>query len=150
MLTDFHGRDNQSFVLWEQRISSKAWALSLIFLSSCCVSPFLAQGDFHARSRFARFTIPVKKRGNTRSLGSSQITLSSQSPLVWLQPVWSPSSLLPYYSEMLLLMRQHLPNVDFQESFVGFHMARDEGLFILDWRQFYRPKNGSVRLDQSE
>ena len=37
-----------------------------------------------------------------------------------------------------------------KESFVGFHMARDEGLFILDWRQFYRPKNGSVRLDQSE
>ena len=37
-----------------------------------------------------------------------------------------------------------------KKSFVGFHMARDEGLFILDWRQFYRPKNGSVRLDQSE
>ena len=37
-----------------------------------------------------------------------------------------------------------------KKSFVGFHMARDKGLFILDWRQFYRPKNGSVRLDQSE
>ena len=37
-----------------------------------------------------------------------------------------------------------------KKSFVGFHMERDERLFILDWRQFYRPKNGSVRLDQSE
>ena len=25
-------------------------------------------------------------------------------------------------------------------------MARDEGLFILDWRQFYRLKNRSVSL----
>ena len=32
MLTDFHGRANQSFALWEQRISSKAWALSVILL----------------------------------------------------------------------------------------------------------------------
>ena len=32
-------------------------------------------------------------------------------------------------------------------SFVGFHMARDEGIFILDWRQFYRPKNRSVCLE---
>ena len=37
-----------------------------------------------------------------------------------------------------------------KKSFVGFHMAWDEGLFILDWRQFYRPKNRSVCLDQSE
>ena len=32
------------------------------------VSPFLAWGDFHARSRFARSTIPEKKWGTTRSL----------------------------------------------------------------------------------
>ena len=31
------------------------------------VSPFLAWGDFHARSRFARSTIPEKKWGTTRS-----------------------------------------------------------------------------------
>ena len=37
-----------------------------------------------------------------------------------------------------------------KKSFVVFHMARDEGSFILDWRQFYQPKNRSVRLDQSE
>ena len=37
-----------------------------------------------------------------------------------------------------------------KKCLVGFHIARDEELFILDWRQFYRPKNGSVRLDQSE
>ena len=32
------------------------------------VSPFLAWGDFHARSRFARSTIPEEKWGTTRSL----------------------------------------------------------------------------------
>ena len=32
------------------------------------MSPFLAWGDFHARSRFARSTIPEKKWGTTRSL----------------------------------------------------------------------------------
>ena len=30
MLTDFHGRANQSFVLWEQSISLKAWTLSVV------------------------------------------------------------------------------------------------------------------------
>ena len=37
------------------------------------VSPFLAWGDFHARSRFARSTIPVEKWGTTRSLGHYDI-----------------------------------------------------------------------------
>ena len=32
------------------------------------VSPFLAWGDFHARSRFARSTIPEEKWGTIRSL----------------------------------------------------------------------------------
>ena len=32
------------------------------------VSPFLACGDFHACSRFARSTIPEEKWGTTRSL----------------------------------------------------------------------------------
>ena len=32
------------------------------------VSPFLAWGNFHARSRFARSTIPEEKWGTTRSL----------------------------------------------------------------------------------
>ena len=32
------------------------------------VSPLLASGDFHARSRFARSTIPEEKWGTTRSL----------------------------------------------------------------------------------
>ena len=40
-----------------------------IFLSPRRVSPFLAWGDFHARSRFARSTIPEEKWGTTRSLG---------------------------------------------------------------------------------
>ena len=33
------------------------------------MSPFLAWGDFHARSRFAHSTIPEDKWGTTRSLG---------------------------------------------------------------------------------
>ena len=37
-------------------------------LCPCRVSPFLAWGDFHARSRFARSTIPEEKWGTTRSL----------------------------------------------------------------------------------
>ena len=32
------------------------------------MSPFLAWGDFHARWRFARLTIPEEKCGTTRSL----------------------------------------------------------------------------------
>ena len=40
----------------------------LIFLSPLRVSPFLAWGDFHARSSFAGSTIPEKKWGTTRSL----------------------------------------------------------------------------------
>ena len=40
----------------------------LIFLSPRRVSPFLAWGDFHARSRFARSTIPEEKWGTTRTL----------------------------------------------------------------------------------
>ena len=32
------------------------------------VFPFLAWGDFHARSRFDRSTIPEKKWGSIRSL----------------------------------------------------------------------------------
>ena len=39
-----------------------------MFLSPRRVSPFLAWGDFHARSRFARSTIPEEKWGTTRSL----------------------------------------------------------------------------------
>ena len=37
------------------------------------VSPFLAWGDFHARSGFARSTIPEKKWGTTRSLYLSHL-----------------------------------------------------------------------------
>ena len=37
-------------------------------LSKIGVSPFLAWGDFHACSSFARSTIPEEKWGTTRSL----------------------------------------------------------------------------------
>ena len=42
------------------------------FLSPRRVSPFLAWGDFHARSRFARPTNPEEKWGTTRSLPMNQ------------------------------------------------------------------------------
>ena len=35
------------------------------------IIPFLAWGDFHARSRFARFPIPEGKWGTSRSLSAS-------------------------------------------------------------------------------
>ena len=35
------------------------------------MSPFLAWDDFHARSRFARSTIPEEKWGTTRSLNGN-------------------------------------------------------------------------------
>ena len=38
-------------------------------------APFLAWGDFHARSRFARPTIPEEKWGTTRSLMISHFAL---------------------------------------------------------------------------
>ena len=52
------------------REESKACALSVVphFSLSRRVSPFLAWVDFHARSRFARSTIPEEKWGTTRSL----------------------------------------------------------------------------------
>ena len=51
-------------------------------LSPRRVSSFLAWGDFHARSRFARSTIPEEKWGTTRSLEqpdqlSTRVTLQS-------------------------------------------------------------------------
>ena len=42
--------------------------LCFIRLRVVPVSPFLAWVDFHARSRFARSTIPEEKWGTTRSL----------------------------------------------------------------------------------
>ena len=47
------------------------------FFSPSRASFFLAWGDFQARSRFARSTIPEEKWGTTRSLGMvlKQVTL---------------------------------------------------------------------------
>ena len=55
----------------ERAKRERAWKSphdSLIFLSPRRVLPFLASGDFHARSRLARSTIPEEKGGTTRSL----------------------------------------------------------------------------------
>ena len=47
----------------------------MVILSPRRVLPFLAWGDFHARSRFAGSTIPEEKWGTTRSLIVSRIGL---------------------------------------------------------------------------
>ena len=58
MLTDCHRRTNQNYALWEQRISSKAWALSVLcspsFLSltSRGVQPFSRGVISETSSRF--------------------------------------------------------------------------------------------------
>ena len=56
----------------ERAKRERAWksphARKGVFLSPPRVSPFLAWGGFHARSRFARSTIPEEKSGTTRSL----------------------------------------------------------------------------------
>ena len=46
----------------------RAWKSPHARKASRRVSPFLAWGDFHARSRFARSTVPDDKWGTTRSL----------------------------------------------------------------------------------
>ena len=58
------------------------------------VSPFLAWGDFHARSRFARSTTPEDKWRTTRSLGfiaySKISTLESGLRKLWFRMLDSP------------------------------------------------------------
>ena len=60
------------------------------------VSPFLAWGDFHARSRFARSTIPEDNWGTTRSLGfiaySKISTLDSGLRKLWFRMPDSPDT----------------------------------------------------------
>ena len=61
-----------------------------------CVSPFLAWGDFHARSRFAPSTIPEEKWGTTRSLcigQPSDLHRSSEATEVWFSHLILPSHL---------------------------------------------------------
>ena len=50
----------------------------MILLSPRRVSPFLAWGDFHARSRFARSAIPEDKWGTTRSLCFVEVIKTSR------------------------------------------------------------------------
>ena len=53
--------------------NEKRFCWNEIFLSPRRVSPFLAWGDLHSRSRFARSTIPEEKWGTTRSLCSRRL-----------------------------------------------------------------------------
>ena len=57
--------------------------LQTIFLSPRRVSPFLAWGDFHARSRFARSTFPKEKWGTTRSLQVSRVLSYLRGPALF-------------------------------------------------------------------
>ena len=52
----------------ERAKRERAWKSPHARQSDTRVSPFLAWGDFHASSRFARSTIPEEKWGTTRSL----------------------------------------------------------------------------------
>ena len=65
---DFH----TNIVIFHAFAYSSRWRRKpkekIIFLSPRRVSPFLAWGDFHARSRFALSTNPEEKWGTTRSL----------------------------------------------------------------------------------
>ena len=67
----------------EQRISSKAWTLSVVphFSLSQPRLAFLAWVDFHARSRFARSTIPEEKWGLLVLLGTGGLKLLLQDTL---------------------------------------------------------------------
>ena len=61
------------------------------------VSPFLAWVDFHARSRFARSTIPEEKWGTTRSLMPDKILTVVHDVRSWkvlhVKPsIWRPAS----------------------------------------------------------
>ena len=60
----------------------------LIFLSPRRVSPFLAWGAFHARSRFARSTIPEEEWGTTRSLTVAGINFDFIPGSIFLKYVW--------------------------------------------------------------
>ena len=68
------------------------------FLSPRRVSPFLAWGDFHARSRFTRSTIPEEKWGTTRSL---VLTFLQLPKLTWIGkfPIVSSKSIITRLSE---------------------------------------------------
>ena len=72
MLTDCHGRANQSYALWEQRISSKAWALSVLvvphfFLSPRAASRLSSVGWFSRTLALRSLYYPWGKR-TTRNL----------------------------------------------------------------------------------
>ena len=60
MLTDFHGRAKQSFALWEQRRSSKAWALSVVphFFSLPAACRLFSRGVI-----FTRALLSLRKNG---------------------------------------------------------------------------------------
>ena len=79
MLTDFHGGANQSFALWEQHISSKAWALSVVphFSLSPPRVTFSRVGWFSCALAFRHSTIPEEKWGTNRSLHQSMDSVVS-------------------------------------------------------------------------
>ena len=54
---------------------------------------FFAWGDFHARSRFARSTIPKEKWGTTRSLQASRVQSYLRGPALFLSTTSATLSL---------------------------------------------------------
>ena len=67
--------------------------LQTIFLSARRVSPFLAWGDFHARSRFARSTIPKEKWGTSRGVQAIRVLSYLRGPALFLSTTSATLSL---------------------------------------------------------
>ena len=65
MLETYQTTSSPPFFLRDSRASETR---ARVKITPRRVSPFLAWGDFHARSRFARSTVPEEKWGTTRSL----------------------------------------------------------------------------------
>ena len=93
------GREKNQSAVKGQKLGLCLW--SLIFLSPLRVSPFLAWGDFHARSRFARSTIPEEKWGTTRSLAAVEMAIQ--------RAVETDEVLLHTYSFLSLCVNDDLP-----------------------------------------
>ena len=85
MLTDFHGRANHSFALWEQRISSKAWALSVVphFSLSPPRVAFSCVGWFSQALAFPSLYYPWGKMGDY-SWSRKHNNLSAQNVITFL------------------------------------------------------------------
>ena len=83
-------------------------------------TPFLAWGDFHAWSRFARSTIPEEKWGTTRSLGIKTMGINEQNHVLH-KPV--PGSLVTLISVFCFFGGIHLQQIPRLFGFFEFFLS---------------------------